>query len=315
VTGAVPSFSVVVPAYNASDTIEATLRSVFDHRDRYQGRVEVIVVDDGSADGDALAQVLSRHAGVRLEHHAVNRGMCAARNTGLMASTGAIVTILDADDTLTPDWPEELARLVAEWPGTAGVCWAGCRNVDGAPTVPDPTYSGLLTKADLLAERRSGEYLPMFRGDFIRPRGYIDLGTRKSCGLLSYLSLASETPFWVSSRVLRIYDDRRVGSVTSNWARPDKARESAICLETVLNRFGAEYREVSAPVYGGKQLRLAVYRKLAGMDGAWKAFSLGYRFASLKETLGTFAMLVLGRTFCLAAVDLARRIGAVRRYG
>ncbi len=98
-----PLVSVVVPAYQAEAYIGEALESALaqDH-----GRVEVVVVDDGST--DRTAEIASAYP-VRLLHQA-NRGPAAARNAGVALARGEFVTILDADDV----WPaDRLSRQVA----------------------------------------------------------------------------------------------------------------------------------------------------------------------------------------------------------
>lgn len=103
-----PLVSVVVPAYNAEQTIDATLTSL---RNQTHRRLEIIVVDDGS--GDATAAMVLAHAGVdpriRLIRQA-NGGVARARNTGLAAATAAFVAFVDADDLCAP---ERTAKLLA----------------------------------------------------------------------------------------------------------------------------------------------------------------------------------------------------------
>src|SRR5438876_5272640 len=110
--------SFVIPAYNASGTIDAALRSVYGvHAGASDmGNVEVIVVDDGSNDRGALEEVLGRYPKVVLVTHESNCGMCASRNSGIRRSQGDIVVILDADDVLVSEWPGILRSVGDEWP-------------------------------------------------------------------------------------------------------------------------------------------------------------------------------------------------------
>lgn len=98
--GAAGRVSVVMPAYNAAATIEASMRSVLaqTHAD-----VELVVVDDGSrddswervrgiADGDARVVALRQP----------NGGVAAARNTGIEAASGEYIAFLDSDDRWAP---------------------------------------------------------------------------------------------------------------------------------------------------------------------------------------------------------------------
>ena len=99
--------SVIVPAYNEAATIEQTLRAVAD-----QGfDAEILVVDDGSADGtqELVESLASEIDGLRLVQHERNRGKGAAVRTGIAASTGDVVVIQDADLEYSP---RDLPRLL-----------------------------------------------------------------------------------------------------------------------------------------------------------------------------------------------------------
>lgn len=95
--------SVVIPAYNAESTLAAALGSVVGHA----ADMEVIVVDDGST--DATARVVATFGDhVRLLS-TPNRGVSAARNTGISESNGGLVAFLDADDLWLP------GKLARQW--------------------------------------------------------------------------------------------------------------------------------------------------------------------------------------------------------
>lgn len=88
--------SVIMPAFNAECTIEKSARSVIDqsHRD-----VELIIVDDGSTDRTPeICQMLAREDRRVVYHQVPNGGVSRARNYGVLASTGAFISFLDADD-------------------------------------------------------------------------------------------------------------------------------------------------------------------------------------------------------------------------
>jgi glycosyltransferase involved in cell wall biosynthesis len=107
-----PSVSVLIPAYDEVNTIEAVVRRVVDLG--LPG--EIIVVDDGSRDGTAA--VLERLEadgidGLRVMTHPSNRGKGAAVRTAIAASTGDIVVIQDADLEYDPrDVPILLAPIL-----------------------------------------------------------------------------------------------------------------------------------------------------------------------------------------------------------
>ena len=91
-----PRVSVVIPAYNKAETIEAAVESV--RRQTVQD-VEVIIVDDGSQDDTAERVRL----GPRVRYVAQPRaGVSAARNRGLQEARAELVAFLDGDDLWLP---------------------------------------------------------------------------------------------------------------------------------------------------------------------------------------------------------------------
>lgn len=91
-----PSVSVVIPTFNRSRTL---VRAVSSATNQMPGTVEVIVVDDGSADG-TQERLRTEAPECRVITFPCNRGRNAARNAGLIAATGVWIKFLDSDDVL-----------------------------------------------------------------------------------------------------------------------------------------------------------------------------------------------------------------------
>jgi glycosyltransferase involved in cell wall biosynthesis len=91
-------FSVIVPAYNEAAYLGRALDSLL-HQD-YDGRYEVIVVDNNSSDETAAIAV---RCGVRVVSEP-EQGVCAARQRGVDCATGEIIISTDADTTQPRDW-------------------------------------------------------------------------------------------------------------------------------------------------------------------------------------------------------------------
>lgn len=88
--------SIIVPVYNEEGAIASTLAAI-DATMQPTGRVyEVLVVDDGSADGTAPALAATS---ARVVRHRANRGYGASLKTGIRATTHPLIAILDADGT------------------------------------------------------------------------------------------------------------------------------------------------------------------------------------------------------------------------
>lgn len=91
-----PLFSVIVPAYNASNYIEKCIISVLNQE--YEN-FELIIVDDGSTDGtfDICCAYGKKDSRIKIIKQA-NGGHTSARNAGLSSSCGEYVFFLDSDD-------------------------------------------------------------------------------------------------------------------------------------------------------------------------------------------------------------------------
>lgn len=104
--------TIIVPVYNVSPYIIDCLQSVT--LQSYGGDIECLLIDDcGSDDSiskiETFLQTYSGKVDFKVLHHAHNRGLSAARNTGVLRAQGDYVYFLDSDDEITKDC---IARLV-----------------------------------------------------------------------------------------------------------------------------------------------------------------------------------------------------------
>jgi len=117
-----PTVTVVIPCFNYGrficDAIDSVLAQTY-------AALEIIVVDDGSTDNtrERVAKYGSRVRYIYQE----NRGLSAARNTGIRAARGEYVAFLDADDIWLPDKLEAQMRFMAESGCEVVACYAGSR--------------------------------------------------------------------------------------------------------------------------------------------------------------------------------------------
>ncbi len=104
--------SVIVPAYNAQETLEACLRSILGQS---YPALEVLVVDDGSRDDTPaiLARIAGEDSRV-VPIRQANAGVAVARNTALERATGEYVQFCDSDDELMPDSTRALVTAAVE---------------------------------------------------------------------------------------------------------------------------------------------------------------------------------------------------------
>ena len=109
--------SVIIPIYNVSLFIERCAKSLMSQT---LDEVEYIFVNDATPDNsmELLSGVIAcypaRVAQVRIVEHAQNKGLPAARNTGLAMATGEYVYHCDSDDYIEPEMLELLYNEAKE---------------------------------------------------------------------------------------------------------------------------------------------------------------------------------------------------------
>jgi glycosyltransferase involved in cell wall biosynthesis len=94
-----PSISLVVPAYNEADYLEATLTSAKAAATEYGGAVEIIVVDNNSTDNTGE---IARDLGATMVFEPINQ-IARARNAGAAIASGDYLVFLDADTRIEGD--------------------------------------------------------------------------------------------------------------------------------------------------------------------------------------------------------------------
>lgn len=106
-----PLVSIIMPCHNAEATIATALRGL--QQQSWQN-LEILVVDDASADGSAsiVAELARQDPRIKLLRHSVNQGAYAARNTALARARGAFITTHDCDDWSHPQKIEHQVALL-----------------------------------------------------------------------------------------------------------------------------------------------------------------------------------------------------------
>jgi GT2 family glycosyltransferase len=164
-----PKVSVVICTYNGARTLEETCAAV----DRIDyPYVQVVVVDDGST--DASADIARAHGFTVISTD--NRGLSAARNTGLQAATGEIVAYIDDDAAPDAHW---LLYLVDMFERTGwGAVGGPNLPVPGDGAVADAVAIAPGNPTQVLIADREAEHIPgcncAFRAEVLREMGGFD---------------------------------------------------------------------------------------------------------------------------------------------
>ncbi len=136
-----PRVSVVIPAYNVAPYIGEAIDSVLAQTFR---DFEIIVVNDGSPDTDALDAVLARYGAHLRCVRKTNGGPSSTRNAGVAAAQSDLIAFLDGDDMWEPEYLASQTTLLAS-------------NSAASAATTDGVYFGETT----LAGQRFSQAMPM----------------------------------------------------------------------------------------------------------------------------------------------------------
>ena len=239
---AFPAVSVLMPAFNAQETLQESVRSVLEQT---FNDFELIIIDDGSTDGTAdvaqrLAEVDQRVRVIRQ----TNAGVSAARNRGLAEAKGHYISLLDADDLWVPD------KLESQWPmagdhtvvvgGVRRFFFEGGQYVWGVETMP-PEFGDEESQWLVVALLRSTNMVLI--NTMLAPRVCVE----KAGGWNPRLRLAEDWDLWLRlsnmcrfttiAKPLQLYR-KHSGSATALHT----ARFAAVQKLTVLDAFAGTNR-------------------------------------------------------------------------
>jgi glycosyltransferase involved in cell wall biosynthesis len=122
-----PLVSVIIPAYNQAHYLPQAIDSVLAQT---YANYEIIVVNDGST--DTTPQVCASYEPAIRTVHQPNKGLAAARNSGIAVSNGDLYAFLDSDDWWAPEYlARQVANLVAHPEIGLSHTWVNDVTLDG----------------------------------------------------------------------------------------------------------------------------------------------------------------------------------------
>jgi glycosyltransferase involved in cell wall biosynthesis len=131
-----PLVDVVIPVYNGERHLLETLKTV--NQQDYP-HLHVYVVDDNSSDSSNLiASRFECNHPLTVIRHPVNRGLSAARNTGISSGRGEYIAILDADDLWLPGKISRQIQAFLEAGPSLGVVSSNFQIIDQNGVMADP---------------------------------------------------------------------------------------------------------------------------------------------------------------------------------
>ena len=109
ITSTAPLVSVIVPTYNRPKMLVPTIQSILEQT--YKDH-EIIVINDCSLEVENIVALLNSRQNITYVRHGRNRGLAAARNTGIKLARGKYLAYLDDDDLFYPNHLETLVTFL-----------------------------------------------------------------------------------------------------------------------------------------------------------------------------------------------------------
>lgn len=269
-----------MPAFNAEATIGAAARSVLDQT---CDDLELVVVDDGSTDGTASA-LAALEGDERLQLlRQPNSGAAAARNTGLTAARGRLVSFIDSDDLWMPTYLAEMSDALDRSPG-AGLAYTDAWTLDrqrgriGAATAMHWQDPPLPPPAEPTAFLRE-----LLRRNFVYTATMVPAAVFEHVGpFRATLPAAIDYEMWLrivahgyravrSPHLLAVYTRGRPGSISSNRTTVLSSLVEVFGLVAESYPVDDETRALARRRRQEMRAELVALQGGGGLDGLWRA--------------------------------------------
>lgn len=309
-----PLVSVIIPAYDVANFIGEALESAFAQTFT---DYEVIVVNDGSPDTSELERTLAPYLSRLVYLKQENRGVSAARNTGIRAARGSLIAFLDGDDVWFPNYLEvQVKRIQADpsidvlYPNVLIV--GGSSAEDGEEFMTVCPSSGEVTFERLVRQDCNVSNCSIARKEAIVHAGMYDESLRSVEDFDLWLRVIKGGGRIAYHREVLARYRRRHGSLTADpiWLIEHilavltkvKQREDLTSAEraTVENRY--EHFHALLRLHEGKHAFFT-----GDTAGAIKGLTEANRFFRNRKTSFTLMMLRVAPRLLLRAYDLRDR--------
>lgn len=309
-----PKISVIIPAYNAAETLTAAVLSVVNQD--YKGDVEIVIVNDHSSDNthEVITNLVLRHSRQGMLIRTCNtdgNGISAARNTGFYCATGDFIVHMDADDRIPA---HRLSMQVAQYAhasellGMPYFVLSGCHSIwttDGEHIATFPIAAAMQQiNGAILASAAHPSHTTMFmpRACFNMVRGYRkEFKNAEDCDLI--YRLAETYPIMYSPEVVYRYtvNPHSISHTQRNDERQyyiDCARlfayQRSIFDKDELQVTGMMPQRRNVPMYanafgGLATLDAASHVRSLRMGQAWQHHKNGERLQAVRTGLKSLA--------------------------
>lgn len=291
-----PKISVLIPCFNLEKYIGATLQSVLAQT---YAPLEIIVVDDGSADNSVavINEFAAKDSRIKVVAQS-NHGLVATRNTGLAMAGGDYIAMLDADDIWTADALAERVKLAKRFPDADVIATEFAWFQEDLPADPVGRVGLGQRGAQAFAKAFQNNEPMLLTSPFelvatihfawvgatlVKRQAMSDIGNFEPTfkgpeDTLLWLRLANHGAFVFSPRITAFYR-QRPGSIVHSWKGPKELQYLQV-LEWLQPRpeFLAHKRTIAKLLAECHHASAMYYRKTGNRMSAWKHAVSAFRF-------------------------------------
>jgi dolichol-phosphate mannosyltransferase len=204
-TGATAPVSVIVPTYNESQNLPELVKRIT----AALPQVEVIVIDDASADGTAdVARELGKSFPVRVVERKDEKGLSTAVLRGLKEARTDVCVVMDADLSHPPEAIPKIVQAVLDGAQVA----VGSRYVQGGDIDEWPLFRRFASRAGTILARPLTSVRDPMAGFFGLRRSLLDGVTLKPRGFKILLEILARTGARPTAEIPIRFEDRAKGA-------------------------------------------------------------------------------------------------------
>jgi len=258
-----PKVSLIIPTYNRAHLLPRALDSALNQD---YPALEIIIVDDGSSDNtpEVLAPYLS-HPRIRLISHQHNRGVTAAKNTGLdhLPADTVYFGILDSDDALLPDAVSKLVQIFEQTNNQYSQVFGWCRDPhSGEATGIMNKTEGIVHYEDALCGRFAGEFWQLVSKELLGNMRFEERASGAESSV--WWPLMKLKPAYLISDTVRLYDRSGTDRVNRPVFSGLAAKRKMWVYQAKLNAVGSDMQALCPQHYAFINLEKAKWAALAG---------------------------------------------------
>jgi hypothetical protein len=300
--------SVIIPAFNAARTIIRAIDSV---RQQNIGALEIIVIDDGSAD-DTVA-VVRNNIGSGENIHILkmrnNSGVSAARNAGINIARGEYLAFLDADDVWLPaKLHQQIARMEEDATITLVSCNSRLISESGVPLkeghLNRPPVEGSAAWKTLLVYNFIPTPTVLTRTALVKSLGGFDVTLAVGEDLDLWIKLGIQGRIAILPEILINYYD-----IAGSLMKRHSSRTATILLPMLERHIATQRQRLTLreirTIRGQRSFQTACDMFFAG---AYVASVPGFLKAAYFGTRPIKSLLYVPRAACMAMLAGAKRI-------